>query len=200
MEKPVLLVRTVQANIFSLLNEALKDILYEVNFKFDTTGISIKAVNKSHSQFVHLHMNADKFETFTCKYKMSLGIDMIYLYKLIRGVTNEDVLEFSLKESNNSVLKIKILNESTRISKEYDLKLLDIDDQDHNDTIPYNDSVPKYVLNIGTQRFKSMCKELSVVSDIVEITCTHEELRFECNGASAKGAQIIALNKNNPYI
>lgn len=197
-EEPILLVKTVQANVFSLLNEALKDILYEVNFKFTETGIVIKAMNISHSQFVYLNLEASKFETYVCKRPITVGIDMVYLYKLIRGVTNDDVLVLSLNESNTSSLKISIINEYTNISKNYDLKLLDIDEQEH-ENLPYNEDSPKFIVNIGTQRFKSICKELSVISDTIEITCTDKEIKFECNGLSAKGSQVIELDNNNQY-
>lgn len=193
-----LLIKTVQANVFSLLNEGLKDILYEVNFKFTPEGIIIKAMNTSHSQFVYLNLEASKFETYQCKSPITIGVDMVYMYKLIRGVTNDDVLILSMDENNSSTLKISIINEITNISKHYDLKLLDIDEENH-DKLPYNEESPKFIVNIGTQRFKSICKELSVISDTIEITCTDKEIKFECIGSSAKGSQTIDLDKNNQY-
>jgi proliferating cell nuclear antigen len=200
MDQPgnIIYIRTIQAHIFGLLNEALKDILYEVNLEITPGGICIKEVNNSHSQFVHLQLHANKFETFICHKPMTLGVDMIYLYKLLRGVGNNETLVLSVNESNTSLLKICIFNDDTGINKEYSLKLLDIDEQQHQ-KLPVADDVTKFVLSISTQKFKSICKELSVISDIIEITCTKREIRFECNGSSAKGLQQIDLSKINPH-
>jgi proliferating cell nuclear antigen len=193
----ILYIRTVQANVFSLLNEALKDILIEVNWEFTPEGITIKAIDSSHSQFVHLKLFADKFDKYKCDERLVLGIDMIYLHKLLKGASNDDVLIFSYNNSNTSELKIEIHNDENGIVKEYMLKLLDIDVQQHYD-LPLTEDAINITMNIETQRFKSICKDLSNISDTVELTCTGNELRFECNGTSAKGSQTIELSEKNP--
>ncbi len=197
----MLLVRSIQAKVFSSLNEALKDILYEANFRFDSSGISIKAINKSHSQFVHLELQADKFETFYCKAPLTLGIDLLQMHKLLHGITTDDTLVLSMSENNTTILKIQILNEHTQVTKEYDLKLLDIDDQQSiTNKIPYNNELPQFIIGLGTTRFKSICKELLSIGTMVEIICTNLELRFQCKGLGAKGSQIVSLAENNPHI
>lgn len=193
----ILYLRTVQANVFSLLNEALKDILYEVNFEFTSDGIVIKAIDSSHTQFVHLNLDAKKFDRYICKEKLILGIDMIYLHRLLKGASNDDVLIFSYSNGNTSELKIQIHNDENGIVKEYMLKLLDIDVQQQYD-LPLQDEVVDVIMNIDTLRFKSICKDLQSISDTVELTCTGNELRFECNGTSAKGSQTIELSNKNP--
>jgi len=193
----VLYIRTVQANVFSLLNEALKDILYEVNFEFTDEGITIKAIDSSHSQFVHLNLIANKFDKYICKEKVVLGIDMIYLHRLLKGASNDDVLIFTYSHNNTSELGIQIHNDDNGIIKEYELKLLDIDIQQHQ-TLPLSDNDATVLMNIDTQRFKAICKDLGNISDTVELTCTGNELRFNCNGTSAKGSQVIKLNSKNP--
>ena len=198
MSEDLLYIRTVQANVFSLLNEALKDILYEVNFEFTKDGITIKAIDSSHSQFVHLNLIADRFDKYICKEKVILGIDMLYLHKLLKGASNDDVLIFSYGGGDNtSELKIQIHNDDNGIIKEYMLKLLDIDVQQHQE-LPLLDSEVAVTMNIETQRFKSICKDLGSISDRVELICTGNELRFECNGTSAKGSQIIEMSNKNP--
>jgi proliferating cell nuclear antigen len=196
-DNTVLHIRTVQANIFSLLNENLKDILFEVNWEFTQEGIEIKAIDNSHSQFVHLELYADKFDSYYCKEKLILGIDMLYLHKLLKGSSNDDVLIFSYNSSNTSELKIEIHNDDSGIVKIYDLKLLDIDVQQHQE-LPMSDDSENVMMNIDTQRFKSICKDLGNISDTVELTCTGNELRFECNGTSARGSQTIELSSKNP--
>ena len=54
--------KTIQANAFKTLIEALKEILNDANLEFDEHGIKIKAMDSSHTVLVYLKLEANKFE------------------------------------------------------------------------------------------------------------------------------------------
>ena len=108
-ENYILEVRTVQSSAFRILIEALKEILTDANLEFDETGIKIMAMDSSHTVLVHLKLNSEQFEEFTCKHKLILGINMINLFKLIKTMSNNDTLTLFVEEDNQSVLGIKIV-------------------------------------------------------------------------------------------
>ena len=54
MDNLILEVKTVQSSAFRVLIEALKEILTDANFEFDSTGIKVMAMDSSHTVLVHL--------------------------------------------------------------------------------------------------------------------------------------------------
>jgi proliferating cell nuclear antigen len=189
---------TVQANVFSLLNDALKEIVYEVNFCFSPEGLSIKTMDTSQSRFINLQLNADKFDEYRCEGTHILGIDMTFLHKLLKGSSNSDVLILSYNELHKHELCIEIHNNSWRNIKKYNLKLMDLDNPVYN-TLPLEDDDIECSIQLDAQKFKSICKDLQTLSEIVEITSTDKELRFSCKSDVGNGSQTVELVEKNNY-
>ena len=96
-------VQTVQASAFRILVEALKEILTDANFEFDSTGMKIVAMDSSHTVLVHLRLNSENFETYVCtKNKLILGINLINFYKLMKIMGNNDTLSLRVDEDDLS--------------------------------------------------------------------------------------------------
>ena len=81
-------IRTVQSSAFRTLIEALKEILTEANLEFDSTGIKVIDVDETHTVLTYLRLHSERFEYFYCPVKYVLGINMIYLFKLIKTLSN----------------------------------------------------------------------------------------------------------------
>ena len=83
----VLTISTVQIAPFRTLITALKDILLEANILFDSTGIKIINMDKSHTMLVHLFLEADKFEFYEClRQRIIVGVNMLHFFKFISQI------------------------------------------------------------------------------------------------------------------
>ncbi len=85
-------IKTIQAAAFRTLIEALKEILTEANLEFDNTGIKVISMDETHTVLVYLRLHSDRFNEYFCPKKHVLGINMIYLFKLIKTIGNNDIL------------------------------------------------------------------------------------------------------------
>ncbi len=112
-------IKTIQAAAFRTLIEALKEILTEANLEFDSTGIKIMAMDETHTVLVHLRLHADRFNEFYCPKKHVLGINMIYLFKLIKTMGNTDSLTLYLPAKNPNKLGIKMENADKATTTNY---------------------------------------------------------------------------------
>jgi proliferating cell nuclear antigen len=116
-------IRTVQAGAFRTLIEALKEILTEANLEFDSTGIKIMSVDETHTVLVYLRLLSDRFETYYCPNTHILGVNMIYLFKLIKTMGNNDSLTLYLPANNPNKLGIRMENSEKSTTTNYFLKL-----------------------------------------------------------------------------
>ena len=98
----VLEIKTVQIAPFRTLMTALKDILLETNITFTPKGIKIVNMDKSHTILAHLSLDADKFESYYCKFsKIIIGVNMFHLFKLINSIDNDDTLTIYIEKGDN---------------------------------------------------------------------------------------------------
>ena len=85
-------------------------------------------MDSSHTVLVHLKLNSENFESFQCKNKIIIGINMINLFKLIKTMGNSDTLTLYLEEENQSLLGIKIENSEKNSITDYKLNLMDLNE------------------------------------------------------------------------
>lgn len=190
----ILVIQTVQSNVIKTLCDVLKETLNDVNFIFtpasnDGTegGLRVMAMDGSHVALVHLRLYPDRFETYRCDEKTQVGLNMNNLFKLIKIVTNMDIVTFFIKASNRHELGVKIENSDKNTSTTFHLKMLDIDE----DELRIPDIQLESVITMQSNDFQRMCRDMLNISDIIEITSVNNELKMSCNGDFAAQETVI---------
>lgn len=186
-------VKTVQAGAFRTLVEGLKEILAEVDLEFDSTGIRIVAMDETHTVCVYLRLQADRFEHFYCPSKYILGVNMIYLFKLIKTMGNNDSLTLYLPASNPNKLGIKMENSEKNTTTNYYLKLFDTNVQDIK--IPHLNFTS--IIHMPSTDFQKICRDMSMLGEKVEITSSGSDLIFHCAGDFAEQETVITENNGS---
>jgi proliferating cell nuclear antigen len=183
----VLEIKTIQIPPFRTLMTALKDILLETNIIFQQDGIRIVNMDKSHTILAHLFLQASKFEYYFCKYpKIVIGVNMFQLFKLINSIDNDDTLTIYIEENdyNDGIvdhLGLKFENGDIKQCKDQKLRLIEPDDDDLElPKIKYSS-----ILNMPSSDFQKIVRDLSNLSDRLEIKSVGNELIFSCNGPFA---------------
>ena len=183
----VLTIKTVQIAPFRTLMTALKDILLETNISFQTDGIRIINMDKSHTILVHLYLAASNFEFYECKKeKIIIGVNMFHLFKLINSIDNDDTLTIYIENSDYfdgivSHLALKFENGDIKQCKTQKLKLI----EPEQDELEVPDVKFSSVINLPSQDFQKIIRDLSCISDKLEIKSVGNELIFKCQGQFA---------------
>ena len=58
--------RTVQGTTIKCLIESMKEVLNDVNIRFVAGGMKVTAMDGNKCACVHITLDADKFEVYTC--------------------------------------------------------------------------------------------------------------------------------------
>jgi len=180
----VLTIKTVQIAPFRILMTALKDILLETNITFQKSGIKIINMDKSHTILVHLFLKAVNFEFYECKKeKIIVGVNMFHLFKLINTIDNEETLTIYIEniDYNDGIVEnlgLKFDNGDIKQCKTHKLRLIEPDTEELN--------VPNVtfssVINLPSSDFQKIIRDLSCISDKLEIKSVCNELIFKCSG------------------
>ena len=191
MSNNVLTIQTVQIAPFRTLMTALKDILLETNITFNKKGIKIINMDKSHTILVHLFLNALNFENYECnEEKIIIGVNMFHLFKLINTIDNDDTLTIYIDKNDYAdgvvqYLGLKFENGDIKQQKIQKLRLIEPD----MDELDVPNVVFSSILNIPSSDFQKIIRDLSCISDKIEIKsiASNEgaELIFKCVGGFA---------------
>jgi proliferating cell nuclear antigen len=184
----ILTIQTIQIAPFRTLMTALKDILLETNITFTPQGIKIINMDKSHTILVHLNLGAQNFEHFECNEdKIVIGVNMFHLFKLINTIDNDDTLTIYIEKSDFVEgivhhLGLKFENGDIKQCKTQKLRLIEPD----NEELAVPDVEFTTILNLPSQDFQKIIRDLSIISEKLEIKSVGNELIFECDGQFAK--------------
>ena len=185
-------IKTIQASAFRTLIEALKEILNVVNLEFDSTGIKLMAMDQTHTAMVYLRLHADRFNEYYCPQKYVLGIDMLYLFKLIKTVGNNDSLTLDLPANNQNKLGIKMENADRATTTNYFLKIFDTNvEQFQIPSLTFTS-----IIHMPSTDFQKICRDMNGLGDgeKVEITSSGSDLIFKCLGDFAEQETSISEN------
>lgn len=140
--------------------DAIKDLVQDCNFDCNDSGIALQAMDNSHVALVSMMFKAEAFTPFRCDRNLALGVNLVSLTKVLRAAQNEDILTLKAEDSPDALnITFESSNED-RVS-EYDLKLMDID-QEHLG-IPDTDYAAS--ITMPSAEFRRICTDLMAMSE-----------------------------------
>ena len=171
-------VKTVQASAFKTLIESLKDVLLDCALEFDATGLKLIALDTSHVVLVHLRLDADKFDSYTCARSMHVGVNMIKLHTIVKTVSTNDTLTLFVEDSDVNHLGIRIDSPDTNRRTTYLFNILDMDAVDI--TVPSVDFSTSVTMDSGV--LLKLVRDMHSHAEKVSISAVDNHLTFKCTG------------------
>jgi proliferating cell nuclear antigen len=188
----ILILETVQCNVFKTLCDVLKDIIDDVNFIFDEIGMHVMALDGSHMAFVNLKLNSKSFENYYCPGKMLVGLNMSNLFKLVKTVTTADTMTMFVKKENTEKLGIMIENAEKNSRTVFHLNMLDIDEMEFR----WPELKMEFMLELPSIDFQRMIRDMNNISQTLYITNTGKYLKLLCKGDFAQQETILGEYNN----
>ena len=185
--------KTVQATALKSTFEVLKDILNDVNIIFTAEGLKILTLDTARVALVDFNLMADNFDEYECSGEVIAGINIANTYKLLKTITNTDVVTFDIKDIE--FLHIKIENTVKKSSTSCKLKLLDIDD-DRIEIPPVDMNVITVMPSIDFQRIN---RDMNNISSDVCIHRNRDKFVISCEGDFANQETVIDCGTDNEF-
>ena len=200
MEGTVFEIKTIQSSIIKTLIEALKEILNDTVIEINHDCIKIVTMDNSHIILVHLKLDADKFEHYSCKKPISIGINMLNFYKIIKTVNNNDILTLFVNENNLNHLGIKIENMDKNTKTTYFLNLLDLNNEQFDiPEVEFNS-----VITLPSNDFQKLMRDMNNIADFVEIKNVDNKFILSCEGdfcnqeTVLSDTDLVIINNGSP--
>lgn len=187
----ILELKTIQCMIFKTLIEALKEILIDVNIEFSNEYIRILKIDTSHTVLVNLELKAENFEYYKCNYTkenpLVIGVNILYFFKLLKSLNNDDILSLYYDDDEPGVLDIRLENNTKNTITKYLFNLIEIDEE----TLQIPSTDYDIILTYNASNFQKLIKDMASLSETIEIKCYNRQLMFNCEGDFATQETII---------
>jgi proliferating cell nuclear antigen len=184
-------IRTVQSSAFKILVEALKELLVDTCIEFDETGLKVISMDNSHVVLVHLKLEASKFEYYFCENKLSIGVNMLNLFKLVRTINSNDTLTLFIEKNDLNHIGIKIENGEKNQKTVYKLNLLDL----NNPNITIDPAEFNSQINLPSVDFQKIIRDMNQLAEYVEIKNINNQLILSCNGEFCSQETVLMDNE-----
>jgi proliferating cell nuclear antigen len=192
MSEKIMELKTVQTGAFKTLTEALKEILTDANIEFTDSSMKIITMDPTQTILVHLKLEKDNFESYYCKHKIFIGVNMLNFFKLIKTLTNNDALTLFIEAENTNLLGIRIENGEKNSLTNYYLNLIEVDETTYQIPPAQFESI----ITMPSNEFNKICRDMINLSDIIEIKSVGSQLIFSCEGDFAKQETILGETSN----
>jgi proliferating cell nuclear antigen len=183
--------KTVQTNAIRILFESLKNILADVNFKADSSGLKLTTIDGTKNAIVNLFLAHDKFEEYVCNESVNIGLNLLSVFKILKGIKHTDTIAFTIYKKDETSMYIESQNSDKRAIITSKIKLLDMDEKIYN--IP--DIEFDSYITMPSSDFQTYISDLSNISAEIEFRSNSNNLSLKTVGDFAE--QTIKINETN---
>ena len=180
---------SIQASAFKAVFEVLKDILNDVNVYFTAECLRIITLDTARSALVDMFLSAENFEEYSCPESVTAGINISNTFKLLKTITNNDVITMSIQ--NKEYVDISIQNESKKSVTKFQLKLLDINE----DQIELPDIEMAVTTTMQSADFQRICRDMNNIATDVSMTRKGSVFTIQCAGDFANQETAIECSE-----
>jgi len=185
---------TIQASAFKSCFEVLKDILNDVNIYFKSGGMYVTTLDTARTSLIDMHLPADNFEEYECNEEVVAGINISNTFKLLKSITNSDILNISI--DSKEYMNVEIVSESKNTNTKFQLKLLDINESQ----IEVPDIEMSTITTLPSVDFQRLCRDMSNIGTEIEITRQGTLMTLKCDGDFANQETSISCSEESPRI
>lgn len=180
--------KTVQTSAIRTLIEALKSILVEMNFTFDKDGIKMAAMDVTRTVWVHMRLDASKFEKYHCAERITIGLNTDHLYRIVKTASNDDTLTFYMEKDDRNHLRILLENGEKKEVTRNILSLLDRDEPEIE--MPPTEFSAR--ITMPSVDFQKKCRDMTLLmAKTVELKSIGNSLVMSCKGQFANRETIL---------
>lgn len=167
---------TIQASAIKSCFEVLSGILNDVNIYFKPEGVFVTTLDTARTSLIDLRLLAENFEEYECQESIVAGVNISNTFKLLKSITNSDILKMSI--NNKEFMNIEIISENKKTTSKFELKLLDI-----NENIYEVPDIPMAVTtSMPSVDFQRICRDMSNIGTDIIIKRKGNTLTLGCNG------------------
>lgn len=173
-----LFAKTGQASALKSLIDVLKDLLEDVCLEFDHDGVRLVSPDSTQIAMIHLKLDSDAFDEFHCPQPLTVGINIVRTFKLIKSISSSDTIAFFVDTVDSTKLGIRVENSERRTNTTFKVSMMNI----RGDSIELPPIEFDSCISLPSSDLQKIVRDMSSIADRVEIKNLPDRLELACNG------------------
>ena len=153
--------------------------------------MKIVAFDVARVTLVYVKLDAENFEEYSCPGNVVLGINVSNTFKLLKSISNNDILTIT---NTDESLVVTISNESKKSTSKFNIRLLDLNEDLLE--IPESDDNNKHETVIPSIDFQKIVRDMSNIGSELLIKRFENLVVFSCEGDFADKQTTIEQNES----
>jgi proliferating cell nuclear antigen len=133
-------------------------------------------LDTARTALVDMFLSAENFEEYSCPDEIIAGINIANTFKLLKTITNNDILSMAI--TNKEYMDITIQNENKKSVTKFKLQLLDINE----DQIELPEIEMSVVTTMQSMDFQRICRDMNNIANEVKIIRADKKFTICCEG------------------
>jgi proliferating cell nuclear antigen PCNA len=169
--------KTIAASDIKVLFESIK-FLGDCLLSCNNQGIKLIQMNPNKQVLVYLHLLATNFQKYYIRSEISIPINLVKLFKVLKNITSGDIVIFQITEEYKNYIGIRLENLDKNYVKEFYLPM-----QENNfKNLSMKDFEPDYTIELPTSDFQKYIRDITLINGKhVIITSVDKQLTFKCD-------------------
>jgi proliferating cell nuclear antigen len=176
--------------IFKNTIDGIKDLVKDVNFDFNESGLQVQTTDSSNVALVHLKMNESAFTEYSCTQNITIGMNAESLGKVMKLCGQTDRL--IMQATDDEYITFRFASTTEDRVAEFKMKSVTVE----SEALAVPDSEYEVVANVPSVDFKKAVAELKDVGDHMSITANTEGLKLEVTGDMGTGFVLLKPKDN----
>lgn len=184
--------RLTQGRVFKLIIEAVKDLIQDANWDCSKEEMALQAMDSSHVSLVQVTLRDAGFDLYRCDRSLTLGFNTTLISKILKCAGNDDSITLKAEDEAEK-LTLMFENPSADRISDFEIKLSDID----TEQLGIPDTTYKCTIKMPSNEFQRIIRDMQVLGESCQISCTKEGCRFSVSGESGSGNILIRANSTD---
>lgn len=166
--------------ILSNVVEGMRDLVKEVNFDFNESGVQVQCMDSSNVGMVHLLMKESAFDEYVCSEAVTLGINVEALAKVLKmcGSNDKLVVQAGGEVPAEKLRFVFISPDDDRIA-DFEMSAMSLE-VDAVGVPPFEDS--HTLVKLPSAELKKAITDLKEFGDFLRVSTTKEGIKFNSEG------------------
>ena len=190
-------IETLQPGNVKAAFAVLKEQLTEANLDITPDHIEILQMDPTHIVVAHVQLKTSNFEKYICKKPIKIGIDIVNLTKVLKGVGAKDILTFFVEDPSKKTVGSGSGDES-EASQLFGLRIentekgqvstlyIDTLDVNEEELVVPNLDYPYYIYMPSSDLQSIINNQKNVGGEIIQIRYIKDSLYFYTRGESGR--------------
>jgi proliferating cell nuclear antigen len=188
----VLIAKLSSPTIFKQTIDAMKDLVKDVNFDCNESGIKVQCTDSSNVALVHLLLREAAFDEYQCDQPITLGVNVESLAKVFRMCGQNDKVTMTAGldgDSNKDRVNFEFHSTTDDRVADFDMRTIEIE----ADSLGVPDADYDVVVHMPSSEMKKAVGDLKEFGDALQVKTSKEGIRLSASGDIGTGNVLLKV-------